>query len=102
MVEMPLTLADTSFKDVALASLYVSTKEHDTLKKPRELLAVAYSVRYPELAAKSKNPNGEVDIDTMDATVRVQLSLESWTRGVNLEPLRWWKRTANAFWPLNV
>ncbi|KAF8170930.1 hypothetical protein BJ912DRAFT_1025267 [Pholiota molesta] len=56
----------TFSQDVALAALYVSTKEHDTLKKPRELLSMAYSVRYPELAAKSKNPNGEVDIDTMD------------------------------------
>ncbi|KAF9485777.1 cyclin-like protein [Pholiota conissans] len=57
---------DFQYYDVALAALFVSTKEHDTLKKPRELLAVAYSVRFPELAAKSKNPNGEVDIDTMD------------------------------------
>ncbi|KAF8956518.1 cyclin-like protein [Flammula alnicola] len=57
---------DFQYHDVALAALYVSTKEHDTLKKPRELLAVSYSVRFPELAAKSKNPGGEVDLDTMD------------------------------------
>lgn len=57
------------FQDVSLASLYVSTKMHDTLKKPRELLAVSYAVRFPELAAKSKHPGGEVDLDTMDAQV---------------------------------
>ncbi|KJA23219.1 hypothetical protein HYPSUDRAFT_40016 [Hypholoma sublateritium FD-334 SS-4] len=57
------------YQDVALAALYVSTKEHDTLKKPRELLAAAYSIRHPELAAKSKNPNGEVDIDTMNPAI---------------------------------
>lgn len=59
-----------NLKEVALAALYVSTKEHDTLKKPRELLSVSYAVRYPELAAKSKNPSGEIDLDTMDPTVR--------------------------------
>ncbi|KAF8895340.1 cyclin-like protein [Infundibulicybe gibba] len=57
---------DFNYVDVALASLYVSTKMHDTLKKPRELLAVSYAVRFPELVAKSKNPGGEIDIDTMD------------------------------------
>jgi CTD kinase subunit beta len=56
-------------QDVALAALYVSTKMHDTLKKPRELLAVSYAVRFPEFAAKSKHPAGEVDLDTMDAQV---------------------------------
>lgn len=68
-------------QDVALAALYVSTKEHDTLKKPRELLAVSYSVRFPELAAKSKHPGGEVDLDTMDQAVRVSDSykdLNNW------------------------
>jgi CTD kinase subunit beta len=54
-------------KDVALASLYASTKMHDTLKKPRDILMVSYAVRFPELAAKSKNAGGEVD---MDPTVR--------------------------------
>jgi CTD kinase subunit beta len=49
--------------------MYVSTKMHDTLKKPRELLAVSYAVRFPELVAKSKNPSGEVDVDTMDPQV---------------------------------
>ncbi|KAF9468487.1 cyclin-like protein [Collybia nuda] len=55
--------------DVALGALYVSTKMHDTLKKPRELLAVSYAVRFPELAAKSKHPGGEVDLDTMDSQI---------------------------------
>lgn len=40
---------------------------HDTLKKPRELLSVSYAIRFPELAAKSKHPGGEVDLDAMDA-----------------------------------
>ncbi|GJJ15549.1 hypothetical protein Clacol_009827 [Clathrus columnatus] len=46
--------------DVALASLYASTKMNDTLKKPQDLLMVSYIVRYPDLAAKSKAVGGEV------------------------------------------
>ncbi len=56
---------------MCLAALYVSTKMHDTLKKPRELLAVAYAVRFPELAAKSKHPGGEIDLDSMDPQVLI-------------------------------
>ena len=56
-------------QDVCLAALFVSTKMHDTLKKPRELLAMSYTIRFPELAAKSKNPGGEVDIELMDHAV---------------------------------
>lgn len=63
-----------SSKDVSLAALYVSTKMHDTLKKPRELLAASYAVRYPDLVAKSKHPGGEIDVDNMDQVVRPFLS----------------------------
>jgi hypothetical protein len=48
---------------VALAALYVSSKMHDTLKKPREILMASYSVRFPEQAAKSKSIVGEIDMD---------------------------------------
>ncbi|KAH9941071.1 cyclin-like protein [Amylocystis lapponica] len=54
---------DFNYHDVTLAALYVSSKMHDTLKKPREILMVAYAVRFPELAAKSKSVAGEVDVD---------------------------------------
>lgn len=53
----------TTGQDATLAALYVSTKMHDTLKKPREILMVSYAVRFPELAAKSKTLGGEVDMD---------------------------------------
>jgi CTD kinase subunit beta len=55
----------TTGQDVTLAALYVSTKMHDTLKKPREIIMVSYAVRFPELAAKSKTMGGEVDMDPM-------------------------------------
>jgi len=50
---------------VTLAALYVSSKMHDTLKKPREILMASYSVRFPEQAAKSKSIVGEIDMDPM-------------------------------------
>ncbi|KAG2344054.1 cyclin-like protein [Suillus weaverae] len=58
---------DFNYHDVTLAALYVSTKMHDTLKKPREILMVSYAVRFPELAAKSKSVGGEVDMDPATA-----------------------------------
>lgn len=82
-------------QDVSLASLYVSTKMHDTLKKPRELLAVSYAVRFPELVAKSKNPGGEVDVDTMDPQVIYSLSSSSLGRSERPR-IRWWSMTVNA------
>lgn len=36
---------------------------HDTLKKPRDILMVSYTVRFPELAARSKVAGGEVEMD---------------------------------------
>jgi len=55
-------LKDFDFCDVTMACLYVSTKLHDTLKKPRDILMASYCIRFPELAAKSKTGT-DVDID---------------------------------------
>jgi len=66
---------DFNYHDVTLAALYVSTKMHDTLKKPREILMVSYAVRFPELAAKSKSVGGEVDMDPAVSDARVQSPL---------------------------
>ncbi|KAG8926786.1 hypothetical protein FRC02_008681 [Tulasnella sp. 418] len=56
-------LLTTVLQDVSLACLYVSTKMHDTLKKPREILMNSYAIRFPELAAKVKVAGGEVEMD---------------------------------------
>lgn len=50
-------------QDVCLAALYVSTKMHDTLKKPKDILTASYAVRFPEKALKSKTLVREVDVD---------------------------------------
>ncbi|KAF9517208.1 hypothetical protein BS47DRAFT_1291209 [Hydnum rufescens UP504] len=67
-----------NYHDVAMATLYVSSKMHDTLKKPRDLLMVSYGVRYPELAAKVKHGGGEVEMDpaTVDEDRRRLLGIE--------------------------
>ncbi|KAI9632506.1 cyclin-like protein [Dioszegia hungarica] len=41
-------------RDVSLATLYVSSKLHDTLKKPRDIILASYPLRYPHLIAQRK------------------------------------------------
>ncbi|KAF8158076.1 cyclin-like protein [Crassisporium funariophilum] len=62
---------DFKYHEVALGALYVSTKMHDTLKKPRELLAVSYAIIPPDppVNVKSKHPGGEIDLDTVHPDV---------------------------------
>ncbi|KLO06986.1 cyclin-like protein [Schizopora paradoxa] len=69
---------DFNYIDVCLACTYVSTKMHDTLKKPRDILMVAYAVRFPELAARSKAIGGDVEMDphTVEADRQRILGIE--------------------------
>jgi hypothetical protein len=46
-------------KDVSQATLYVSAKLHDTIKKPQDILEASYVIRYPNLV----NTAGNSDID---------------------------------------
>ncbi|KAF8606775.1 cyclin-like protein, partial [Ceratobasidium sp. AG-I] len=70
-------LKDFDFCDVTMACLYVSTKLHDTLKKPRDILMASYCIRFPELAAKSKTGT-DVDIDpnTLEADRHRLIAIE--------------------------
>jgi hypothetical protein len=47
-------------QDVSLAAIYVSTKMHDTLKKPRDILMVSYTVLYPD-QARSRAVGGDLE-----------------------------------------
>jgi len=78
-----LIYADAMLQDVSLAVLFVSTKMQDTLKKPRDLMSVSYSIRFPELAAKSKHPTGDIDLDTMDPQVCSKASFLPATNGIS-------------------
>ena len=83
---------------MTLAALYVSTKMHDTLKKPRELLMVSYAVRFPELVAKSKSIGGEIEMDPA-----VSRSILMWINDLMLMylELRRLSMTANDCWLSN-
>lgn len=52
-------------QDVSSATLYVSSKLHDTIKKPQDILLVGYGVRFPNLV---NAVTGQAD---MDAEVRL-------------------------------
>ena len=39
-------------QQVALSTLYVSSKLHDTLKKPRDIILASYAIRFPHLVRK--------------------------------------------------
>jgi len=69
---------DFNYIDVCLACTYVSTKMHDTLKKPRDILMVSYAVRFPDLAARSKAVGGDVEMDphTVEADRQRLLGIE--------------------------
>lgn len=36
-------------QEIALTTLYVSSKLHDTLKKPRDIILASYAIRFPDL-----------------------------------------------------
>ncbi|EJU03138.1 cyclin-like protein [Dacryopinax primogenitus] len=56
-------MKDFAYWDVAHACLYVSTKVHDTLKKPRDIIVASYHVRFPEEAEKARAKGGEMEIN---------------------------------------
>lgn len=52
-----------TLKDVGLTTLYVSSKLHDTLKKPRDIILASYAIRYPDLLKNRLI----LDISTIDS-----------------------------------
>lgn len=51
-------------QEVSLATLYVSSKLHDTLKKPRDIILASYPLRYPHLLQHRKG--GALDPAAVD------------------------------------
>lgn len=49
-------------QEVALTTLYVASKLHDTLKKPRDIILASYSLRFPHLVRRG----GHVDVTAVD------------------------------------
>ena len=48
-----------------MTTLYVSSKLHDTLKKPRDIILASYALRYPHLVRRG----GHVDVNAVDPAV---------------------------------
>lgn len=55
--------SEFQFTEVALTTLYVASKLHDTLKKPRDIILVSYALRFPQLV---KRGGAHVDITAVD------------------------------------
>jgi CTD kinase subunit beta len=56
-------------QEVCLSTLYVSSKLHDTLKKPREIILASYPLRFPHLVKKasgSSGGGGTLDMSSVD------------------------------------
>jgi len=58
----PTQLSPANYQEVSLSCLYVSSKLHDTLKKPRDIILASYTLRYPNLVKK-----GTIDPTALDA-----------------------------------
>ncbi|WVO13237.1 hypothetical protein L204_100850 [Cryptococcus depauperatus] len=53
---------DFNYMEVALSCLYVSSKLHDTLKKPRDIILASFPLRFPHLIRK-----GTIDLAAAQA-----------------------------------
>ncbi|OCF32289.1 CTD kinase subunit beta [Kwoniella heveanensis BCC8398] len=53
---------DFNYLEVSLSTLYVSSKLHDTIKKPRDIILASFPIRYPNLVRK-----GGIDPATAEA-----------------------------------
>ncbi|KAL1410333.1 RNA polymerase II C-terminal domain kinase beta subunit [Vanrija albida] len=58
--------ADFHYVEVALTTLYVASKLHDTLKKPRDIILASYALRFPHLVRKGGAGGGHVDMTAVD------------------------------------
>ena len=54
-------------QEVCLSTLYVASKLHDTLKKPRDIILASYPLRFPHLVKKSSGGGGTLDAAAIDA-----------------------------------
>jgi CTD kinase subunit beta len=62
-----------------LTCLYVSSKLHDTLKKPRDIILASYPLRYPQLIKRGQT----IDLSSVDQ----RMVEEERNRVLNIERL---------------
>ena len=59
-----------------MSTLYVSSKLHDTLKKPRDIILASYGVRYPQLVKKGVVDPAAVDANMLEGERKRVLGIE--------------------------
>ncbi|ORY29517.1 cyclin-like protein [Naematelia encephala] len=67
---------DFSYIEVSLSTLYVSSKLHDTLKKPREIILASLPLRFPHLVKKGALDMNSLDPAMLEGERRRVLSIE--------------------------
>ena len=70
------TLISVAVQEVALSALYVSSKLHDTLKKPRDIILSSYALRFPHLVKKGALDPSAVDPNVLEGERKRVLSIE--------------------------
>lgn len=64
-------------QEVSLTTLYVSSKLHDTLKKPRDIIISSYAIRYPDLLkGRSQIDISSVDVKQLEHDRKKVLAIE--------------------------
>ncbi|KAH8084584.1 cyclin-like protein [Filobasidium floriforme] len=70
-------LKDFNYVEVSLTTIYVSSKLHDTLKKPRDIIISSYAIRYPDLLkGRSQIDISSVDIKQLEHDRKKVLAIE--------------------------
>ncbi|WVQ78735.1 hypothetical protein IAT38_000822 [Cryptococcus sp. DSM 104549] len=67
---------DFNYTDVSLSTLYVSSKLHDTLKKPRDIILASYPLRFPQLVRKGTIDPVAAEAQGLEHERRQVLSIE--------------------------
>ena len=67
---------DFSYTELSLTTLYVSSKLHDTLKKPRDIILASYAIRFPHLVKKGQVDPGGVDPNVVENERQRVMSIE--------------------------
>ncbi|WVQ74532.1 hypothetical protein IAR50_004133 [Cryptococcus sp. DSM 104548] len=67
---------DFNYIEVSLAVLYVSSKLHDTLKKPRDIILASYPIRFPQLVRKGTIDPSVAQAHGLDSERTRVLSIE--------------------------
>lgn len=63
-------------QEVSLSALYVASKLHDTLKKPRDIILASYGIRFPQLIKKGVVDPSAVDPNMLEGERQRVLSIE--------------------------